>query len=208
MILETLRQDLFANTGGRVYFAHLLLPHNPFVYLHDCSVSYETDTSLSFAMLRSDKDLNPGVIEYWTLRYFEQAECALVTLRQLFEEMKSRAIFNQTYIVLHGDHGSQISRNYPEVRNLKVLTDEDYRAHYSTLFAVKIPYGKFKLDRRALSIDMLLEEFSRALPKSKYSQNIEIAYPESLPENRNKTEPFIYLSGSYPLTRIDVDIFE
>ena len=130
-------------------------------------------------------------IEYRTLRYFEQADCALLTLRQLFEEMKSRDIFDRAYIVLHGDHGSQVSKNYPAVQNIETLTVDDYRAHYSTLFAVKSPFGEFELDPRALPISTLLEEFSKTFADTEHGQNIDAGLPEKLLENENKPVPFV-----------------
>jgi hypothetical protein len=205
---KILQQDVLSNPGGRVFFAHMLLPHNPFVYLHDCSVRYESNPSLSYAMLSTDEDLSAEVIEYRTMRYFEQAECALLTLRQLFEEMKSKAIFNQAYIIIHGDHGSQVSRTYPAIQNLGSLTGEDFRAHYSTLFATKLPFGKFDQDNRALPISTLLEEFSRTVANGSQGQVVAAGIQERLPESESETASFIYLMNPKGLTKVDIDIFE
>ena len=90
-VFDVLQKDVVANPAGRVFFAHMLIPHNPFVYLHDCSVRYESDPSLSRPIvINGDRIVNPEHIEYLTIRYFEQAECALLTLREMFEEMKLR----------------------------------------------------------------------------------------------------------------------
>jgi len=159
-------------------------------------------------MLSTDTNLKPEVIEYRTMRYFEQAECALTTLRQLFEEMKFNSIFERSYIVLHGDHGSQISKNLPTVRNLEVMTGEDYRAHYSTLFAIKVPFGEFSLDPRSLPISTLLEEFSITLTDIEKNKHIEAGQWKYLPENETKTGAYVYLTEANRQTRIEVDIFE
>ena len=206
--LKNLQQDVLASPEDRVFFAHLLIPHNPFVYLHDCSVKYESNPSLSYAMLSTDRDLSSEVIEYRTMRYFEQAECALFSLRQLFEAMKSKAIFDQSHIIIHGDHGSQISRTYPALQNLDILTVEDYRAHYSTLFAVKLPFGKFDLDTRALPLSTLLEEFGGVVSRNLQDQLTNATVQERVLQDEIKTAPFIYVTSPNGLQKVDVDIFD
>jgi hypothetical protein len=156
-------------------------------------------------MLIGESDVDPEVIEYRTLRYFEQAECALATLREMFEEMKSNAIFDRAYIVLHGDHGSQISKSFPYASNIGVLENEDFLAHYSTLFAFKRPFGKFEHDLRALPISTLLEEFSEEFINQEKLQITEVEDPT---QNNENTEAFIYLTGTYPLTRVDINLFD
>lgn len=207
-VFKVMQEDILANPMGRVFFAHLLLPHNPFVYLHDCSVRYDPDPSMSYAMASNDRYRNPKVFEYRTMRYFEQAECALVTLRQMFEEMKLRAIFDQAFIVIHGDHGSQIASNYPTIGNLKTLTYEDYRAHYSTLFAVKLPFGKSNQDSRSLPISTLLEEFVTAAAMVEQGHGVATEPMEIAPQNENKLAPFIYLLTPNGLKKVDIDIFD
>jgi hypothetical protein len=205
---DVLQEDILANPESRVFFAHMLIPHSPFVYLHDCSVSYETDPSMSYAMVSTDRNLSAGEIEYRTMRYFEQAECALVTLRQVFDEMKSRAIFDRAYIVIHGDHGSQISRAQATAGNLNVLTGEDYRALYSTLFAVKLPFGTFRQNPRALPISTLLKEFSTAVDNDEQDQGVESALLERLALDASPPTPFVYLKGPNGLIKVEVDIFD
>ena len=206
-VFEVLQRDVLAEPEGRVFFAHLLIPHNPFVYLHDCTVRYESNPALSYALVNTDKDVSPELIEYRTMRYFEQAECALVTLRQMFEEMKSEGVFDQSFIVIHGDHGSQISRRVPKPRNLKTLTGEDYRALYSTLFAVKFPYGEYYQDTRTLALSALLEEFSSAVT-SGVGGPLTAEEIGSLPQYEGETEPFIFLVDPKGLHKVNIDIFE
>jgi hypothetical protein len=206
-VLQAVEADLLANPDGQVYFVHLLIPHNPFVYLHDCSIRYEDNPSLSYAMLPRETDVNPDIIEYRTTRYFEQAECALLTLREFFEQMKSKSMFDRSIILLHGDHGSQISAHYPSPNNIQVMTVEDYRAHYSTLFAVKYPHGEFGLDNRALPISTLLHEFSTDV--TIYSDSQVAHEPRQIKQSGDMDDQgmFLYLKDGHGLKKVEINIF-
>jgi hypothetical protein len=88
------------------------------------------------------------------------------------------------------------------------LNGEDYRAHYSTLFAVKRPFGQFELDPRALPIATLLEEFSKTLAKTEQGQNIEVSSQNVLTNGEDKLAPFIYLPDNGKLERKNINIFD
>jgi hypothetical protein len=206
-VLQAVGEDLLANADGQVYFVHLLIPHNPFVYLHDCSIRYEDNPSLSYAMLPGETDLDPDVIKYRTMRYFEQAECALLTLRDFFEQMKSKSIFDRSIILLHGDHGSQVSAHFPSPGNIQVLTIEDYRAHYSTLFAVKYPYGEFGLDNRAVPISALLREFSSDVTIYSKTPVVHVPAQTKQPGDMDDRGMFIYLKDEYGLKKVEINLF-
>ncbi len=58
-VFENLNQDIQAKGWGNYFFTHALIPHGPYVYQADCSVSYETPGYLRIANQRSEVELAP-----------------------------------------------------------------------------------------------------------------------------------------------------
>ena len=106
-------------------------------------------------------------------------------------------------IVFHGDHGSRIGR--PGSVTEPVSPDQ-YRADYSTLFAIKFPNGKFEEDQRVLLTSVLLEAFTRFVSNS--SRNPEAIAPFLQNLSADKVLPYVFRSGSVPMRRVDINIFE
>ena len=51
-------------------------------------------------------------------------------------------MWENSIIIIHGDHGSRIRIRRPIYANRKEISNEDLRDSYSTLFAAKIPDEK------------------------------------------------------------------
>lgn len=204
-IFSTLKHDLTNGADGRFYFAHVLLPHSPFAFRPDCSINYNTPVWVRSAMAESD-NLSSHQYKERTMAYFGQVYCALNSLSLLFEAMKTNGVFEKAIIVIHGDHGSLIGKNLPEYNNRNILESRDYRAHFSTLFAVKVPGQSGKVDERALSLGTLLEAFSELI--SEYVSHPEYSAEISglISTEPQKLEPYIYLLGTMPLHRVNGDI--
>jgi len=140
--------------------------------------------------------------------YYEQMECSLLSLGKIFDNMKKTGLFERSIIVVHGDHGSLIGKYLATYRNLDKLTATDYRSNFSTLFAVKFPFGKFQVDDRILSLDVLLEAFSIAVQDYATGQR---AVPSGLQISTNdqsKLDPYVFLTGTSTLYRVDINIFD
>ena len=125
-----------------------------------------------------------------------------------FDRLKTAALFDPTLIILHEDHGSHITRKSATYKNAETLTQEDLRAAYSTLFAVRYPSGTFAIDKRALPVAYLVETFMAALPA--YTRET-VVYPHFRPTGNAATEtgaPYIYLYDTFPLYPLAVNIFD
>ena len=172
--LPDLWADILKMPPGKVMFAHLLLPHFTYVYQEDCSTHGSLQAMKNGNLTLDAKSSRDIVLEgkvqidgYDNTResreesyrlYFQQLECLYMRLGELFQRMQSAGIFDSSIIIVHGDHGSRISRHEPYVQNLLVMSKEDYSDAYSTLFAVKLPgkAGGYDLSIRALE-DLLAE---------------------------------------------------
>ena len=202
-----MNRDIQAKRWGNYFFTHALIPHGPYVYQADCSVSYATPDYLRVANQRSEAELPPYVYEIRNGLYYGQVECALRSLQSLLDNMKKTGLYDRAIIILHGDHGSHISELHPQVANLKTFTKQDYRATFSTLFAVKYPGSSFFVDERALPITYLLEEFMTVLPTYLSDTDSYTRFSPSGDADPEKIDSYVYFSGAFPLHRVDIDLF-
>mgnify|MGYP003668486917 CR=1 FL=1 len=145
-----IENDMAEKARGQVFFAHLLIPHRPFMFDSTCEVVL--DHPFDNMEIRSEAWL----VEY-RKAYYEQVACTTKLMRHLFDSLRRSGIFDQTTIIVHGDHGSRIGAKAPVLENWQSLTPSDLRAHYSTLFAVRAPGIKAGYDDRLFSIGRLLD---------------------------------------------------
>jgi len=103
VVLEMLN-DMAAGTyspaPGQALFAHILLPHFPYILANDCSLKPVKDWTYPVRHSRG-----PDVERIYE-GYWDQVGCVLSRLDLILAQTKDRP--NLT-IVLHGDHGSRIS---------------------------------------------------------------------------------------------------
>lgn len=138
-ILDLLWEDIESMPEGNALFVHLLLPHYPYVSYADCSIR---NSVLDWTRPVLTEQSNSNTPESWRAhyeQYFQQVQCLYTKLEELFKRMRAAEIYDNTIILLHGDHGSRIAMNEPIIENLKALNDRDILDGFSTLFAMKVP---------------------------------------------------------------------
>ena len=136
-VIEKLTEDIKLGSRGSFYFAHILLPHYPYVYDRNCRIRmpiWDWKNRMADVERQSSED---RAVRYSL--YFEQIRCTVTKLREMFDSMKAAGKFRDTIIILHGDHESRIVLSEPRVENTKELTSEDFVDAFSTPFAVKAP---------------------------------------------------------------------
>ena len=125
--LRRLKKDIVSGSAaGRMYFAHLMLPHQPYFLTPDCRVR---DFGDWYNRKLYHDDLGKFSSSEFRIeayqRYFEQTTCLLGILDDLFDAMREREIFASATIIVHGDHGSRITIHDPVFENVGQLSPRD-----------------------------------------------------------------------------------
>ncbi|MGH9176637.1 MAG: sulfatase-like hydrolase/transferase [Vicinamibacterales bacterium] len=139
--LRQLREDLTRASAGHAYFAHLLMPHSPYVYDTACRVRHPADWGGS-----PDQNL-------YSLA-FDQTSCLYKELRALFEQLQDAGQLDDAVIFVHGDHGVRIGAGSSDAS-----TRQDHLDLFSTLYAVKGPGIEPGLERSRRSVNELVTEY-------------------------------------------------
>lgn len=160
-VLKQLEDDLRFASRGHAYFAHLLLPHYPYVLDESCRVREEIEHWLYNvpAVPPSQLVRNTAATRAERYRnYFAQIRCQQALLNRLFNAMKDAGVWRDALVVIHGDHGSRIVRNMPVAGNAPRLTREDFGDSFSTLFVARIPERQAGVVRDPRPLQELLSE--------------------------------------------------
>jgi len=180
--LEGFTKEL-ANAGkGEVYFAHFLLPHDPYAFDPECGIRPH------------DQWLTQSGPETTDMRhslYADQVRCTMVLIDKLLKTLDNSSAGRGAIVILHGDHGSRNDSQMPDASNPR-KSARSFATTYSTLFAVRAPgiepgliSGRAPLEE--LIGDLALSEFRQA-PKA------------------DDSKAQIYLTDMYGIPRMRVDL--
>jgi hypothetical protein len=184
--LKLLWSDILSLPHGTILFAHLLLPHYPYVTQSDCSVRPTNRNFLwsSRSLFEPTSTTNTIVSRKERYQqYLEQLECLYLRLDDLFDRMRAAGIYEDSIIVLHGDHGSRIVLSEPTLENQLTLTKQDLVDGFSTLFAMKLPGKQGGYDASPWPLEQLF---------AKFAFEAGLSPTNFLPE---KSEPYVYLTA-------------
>jgi len=165
-ILQQLKDDLAGSANGTVFFAHLLLPHYPYLYRTDCTIHNKVE---EWWRRKSDdftKPLNNSTEsrDARYVRYLVQVRCQQKLLEEVFQTMRAAGVLDGATIVLHGDHGSRISIHDPLAELQSEVSDEDIVDHYSAMFAIKGPQIESGYTDRLEPLQNLLARMMKETP--------------------------------------------
>ena len=161
-VMDAIRKDMQQRPAGTAFFAHLLIPHKPFIYGADCNPlpvelwggASDAVTVLSTASARKSR------AELYQL-YFKQLKCLYKVLATMFDDIGATDMWQGATIIVHGDHGSKIGLSHGVASN---QPDDDLEGDvdgHSTLFAVKAAGLKPGYDLQPAPIHELFHEFWR-----------------------------------------------
>lgn len=151
-ILEKAFQEAFTAPRGTAIFVHILLPHPPYVWDENCQKS---QTIISE---NSDNHYNKEEIEF--VAYLKQTRCVIKKLSELMRQSLKSNTFSDTIVLIHGDHGSRITR-FEEFLDYKgdPLNQTELANIFSTLFLYKSPNVTPGTDNEFISINRLFSRF-------------------------------------------------
>jgi len=162
---DDLWRNILSLPEGNAVLAHLLIPHYPYLTNSNCTIKTSINewkySSLLFTpnhpYLEGVHNTNASRIAHYQ-EYLKQLQCVYVKLEELFEKMKTTGMFENSIIIIHGDHGSRIVEREPTIEKKEKLSKQDIVAAYSTLFAVKLPGRSGAYDPNPYPIEYLLQE--------------------------------------------------
>jgi hypothetical protein len=159
--LKPLWSNILSLPNGTVLFAHLLIPHYPYVANSDCSIRPPSrDFLWNYRGLFDEPPMNTAASRKERYQqYLEQLRCLYLRLDELFDQMRAAGIYDDSIIVLHGDHGSRIVLTEPNAATQPELTKQDLVDGYSTLFAMKLPGKSGGYDKSPWPLEQLLAKF-------------------------------------------------
>lgn len=135
--------ELFGNIKesprGTYFFAHLLIPHYPYVFDRNCQIRSNPTEWL----WRSEWGL--GVVTSNLARiqrydqYSEQVICLFQMLDAQFEKLRQEELLDKVVFIIHGDHGSRIVKDLPyaEIANKSKLDDQLISDAFSTYLSIR-----------------------------------------------------------------------
>ena len=157
-LLDIVARDVANAAPGDLYFAHLLVPHAPYVYDRSCDLRHPHDWED-----RPPSNDSHSRLHHYQL-YLEQVECVQVKLHEIFEFWRREGVYDRAKVIIQGDHGSRLYLKEPTVSNKDELVTSDYVDSFSTLFAVKAPEREPKYDRRVVAIQDALAAVAQNQP--------------------------------------------
>ena len=134
--------DLTAAREGQFWFAHLMMPHDPFMYDSDCT------------LLPHQRWVRRGDAANRLDGYGRQVRCTMKVVQEMLDAIPE-SLRAQSVFIVHGDHGTRFSPlgSLPAGSTVSLA---DHKDNYSTLFAVRAPELGSGYDSRPAAISCLL----------------------------------------------------
>lgn len=160
-VFARLRHDILENPMGTVFFAHLLAPHNPFVFDANCQLIPVKDWQIGRGPLPLVNSPETRKLRY--AMYGNQVSCVQKQVQILINALQSTGHYQNATMIIHGDHGSRIGLHRPLPGKKTQLTQQDFKDYYFALFAVKLPGQLASYDQHLVDLQALLASTSHTI---------------------------------------------
>ena len=147
---DVLNSQLIRARPGELYFMHALAPHYPYVARRDCSLRppREWEARLTSSARHTRENA-----------YLEQVRCVTAKVEAAVRALAQSPAKDNFVVIVHGDHGSRITRRDPDQENLGKFDDADMVAGFSTLFALRGPDLQPGYEARPAPVASLLRQW-------------------------------------------------
>jgi hypothetical protein len=155
---DVLAAELSRARRGQFLYAHLLMPHYPYMYDGGCRPRPPSQWLTRGGA--ADGTLRGGILNSAEGRatryrlYIEQISCTMRKIDQLLAAIPSD-LRRDAIVIVQGDHGSRIGLVDP-VATATPPGPSDYADHFSTLFAVRAPGLGATYDEQPAAVTCLL----------------------------------------------------
>ncbi len=180
-IFDFLSMKIGTLPDGNFLYSHLMIPHQPYVLRGDCTLNPSPGQWKNNGDSRLKQKNTVSSREDRYELYFQQLTCVYRKLDALFDQMRRSGIFEDSIIILNGDHGSRITKFELREKYLDRLSKNDFVDEFSTLFAIKLPARGHDYSTSRQPIERVLAK--TMFPKLK------------LGSSQKDSAPFIYLRG-------------
>jgi hypothetical protein len=149
--LQELNKQLATARPGDAFVVHLLMPHYPYVLARDCTLlpRSQWDWRKSTSKLRTRQ-----------LAYMEQVRCVTSQVMKSVETFRASPAGANGAVIVHGDHGSRLTRIDPQAGTVGLFREPDMIAAFSTLVAFRAPQGQGAYVEEAQPVAQLVHAFS------------------------------------------------
>ena len=151
LAFDMLRDSAARIQPGQALFAHLLLPHYPYAVASDCRY-------LPHGKWKVRRFVHAQRVR--ESAYFDQLRCAQRKVDLVLDALAKSPAGANSIVIIHGDHGSRITKLDPNIRNAGRYSDADMIAGFSTLFAVRAPGVAPAYYRGRAPVASLLRDFA------------------------------------------------
>ncbi|MBR4126631.1 MAG: oligosaccharide repeat unit polymerase [Alphaproteobacteria bacterium] len=157
LVLSHLRQDVLNAAGKNVFFAHIDLPHYPYVYDQNCRLKTNPSAWRSYAPYTDKKEPN-GELKRWE-DYNRQLFCTYAQINYLLKDLEKAKLSDKTTLVIHGDKGADIRKEKTEENELTRVERivNRFKNNMTTVFAIRPPENKAKIDFTPCDVATLVD---------------------------------------------------
>ena len=148
-VLDRLEADLLAGARGRLFLAHLMIPHFPYTYDAECGIQRPAPpwTKSRAAAAPAATDPESRRRERYG-RYFLQVQCLSRRLDRLFGALEAAGVLDDAVVVVLGDHGTRANERNPRPDRLLSIEPRHFVDNFSALFAARGPGVEPGLEER------------------------------------------------------------
>lgn len=178
--LPRIMEDVISNPTGHLFFAHLLVPHYPYVYNSACHLKNHFIDWLGKNALAAQESEDEESAEL--SKHLDQVECLYVQLQSFINGLKRKGFYDRLVFIVHGDHGARISLQTESNSHDPQIQINYIIKNYSTIYATKTSSQSAGYESKLLPLDTL---FAHTIKKIMPAATILIAADDYVYKERS-----------------------